>query len=432
MRRAFKMMDCTKQGSYQSSTFERSLTNPLITNFTLSSTEHIIHWYNFCLDKDEHWLWMQSHKLHQHLCAFHCYKSSYASKRPEVRMWTSLKSHHYTSQQRSFHHLPINGTLLRVPTGNQPSLFPYPLFIARHNQHLPHFLEELLAAYSIVSSVDSMPELKLISKYQIVFIAFPSVAENLILNPQTWHGNIVKMVKETIQHYFDIELVIKGAETFLEIRRGLKSPFLCFDHIFYNTRAAQRPESYTHWLYSNVAGERLQKIIHMKLQSPTFAQFSPEAYSKIVMIQRNTTRRICQAETIAVELQRTFGVKVSIVLFEHLSALQQAQLMHRSSIVIAAHGASLSNIIFMRRGSILIELSPYLCSGEGYFGALAKFLGLHYFHLSGIQKEINRSSKVQPRNGCSKIHRNRDIHLNIEELLLVFHTAMNYLNNDNK
>ncbi|GJD08513.1 hypothetical protein Gasu2_28100 [Galdieria sulphuraria] len=346
-------------------------------------------------------------------------------------MWASLKSRHYTSLQRSIHHLPTNDTLLSIQTRNNPLLFPYPLFIARHNQHLPHFLEELLAAYSIVSSVTSMPELKLISKHKIVFVAFPNVSEKLVLNPQTWHGNIVLIVKETVQRYFGIELVIKGAETFLEMRRALKSPFLCFEHIFYNTRAAQRPESYTHWLYSNDASERLQKVIHMKLKKPSFAQLSPEPLSKIIMIQRNTTRRIRRAEIMTKELEKVFGVKVSIILFEYLSALQQAQLMHRVSIVIAAHGASLSNIIFMKRGSVLIELSPSLCSGEGYFGALAKFLGLTYFHISGMHQESNETNQLSPRNGCSKVYRYKDIDIEMEKLLQVVSAAINYISESN-
>lgn len=104
--------------------------------------------------------------------------------------------------------------------------------------------------------------------------------------------------------------------------------------------------------------------------------------------------------------------------------------MHRASIVIAAHGASLSNIIFMRRGSVLIELSPYLCSGEGYFGALAKLLKLHYFHLSGIQQDKGKESGIIPRNGCSKMYRNADIYIDMENLSQVITTAMKYVNKE--
>lgn len=146
MKRTFKFIDCTKQDSYYSSVFERSLVNPLVENSTLKSTEHIIHWYRFCLHKDEHWLWIQSLKLQQNLCGFHSYKSSYASMRPEIRMWTLLKSQHDTAMQRSIHHLQSNDTLWSIRTKQSTPLFQYPLFIARHNQHLPvssikHFVE---------------------------------------------------------------------------------------------------------------------------------------------------------------------------------------------------------------------------------------------------------------------------------------------------
>jgi hypothetical protein len=168
-----------------------------------------------------------------------------------------------------------------------------------------------------------MPEMQLVSKLKIVFVAFPNISEKLLLNPLTWHGHVVLIVKETVQLYFGIEVVIKGRETFSKLYKDLKCPFLCFQHVFYNTRAAQRPESYTHWLYSNGTGKRLQNVIHKRLQSRHFGGLHTRTSPRIIMVQRNTTRRICQAEKIVRILESTYGVKIPIVLFEHLSFLQQ-------------------------------------------------------------------------------------------------------------
>eukprot|EP00871_Galdieria_phlegrea_P000696 jgi/Galph1/1627/GphlegSOOS_G304.1 len=402
--------------SFHSSTFERSLINPLTSNISFRSTEHIIHWMNFCMNKKKDWMWVQSQELKVNKCILHVWRSSYTSNRPEVRMW-SLGNHQISKLERTLYHVEDNATTLHESKNNYFQTFPYPVFFARHDQHIPHFLEDLLSAYSLACGVKRMSELQSVQRY--VFIIFPHVSEKLLLNRKTWHGNIILLVKETVKQCCGIQMITKGAESMASAIQKLGSEdLLCYKHLFYNTRAAQRPESYTQWLYSDKDAHMLQQVLNNKLKTNKLADFIYlRKYPKMIMIQREKSRRIANAEEIVYALKRDFNVELVVLFFEHMSVNEQVNIMHKASLVISAHGAALSNIVFMKKGSILVELSPYLCSGEGYFGALAKLLGLRYFHLSGNNPNVDSADPyISPRNGCEKIYRYADIHVPLDKL----------------
>eukprot|EP00181_Compsopogon_caeruleus_P006627 CAMPEP_0184684790 /NCGR_PEP_ID=MMETSP0312-20130426/16717_1 /TAXON_ID=31354 /ORGANISM="Compsopogon coeruleus, Strain SAG 36.94" /LENGTH=106 /DNA_ID=CAMNT_0027138343 /DNA_START=142 /DNA_END=458 /DNA_ORIENTATION=- len=45
--------------------------------------------------------------------------------------------------------------------------------------------------------------------------------------------------------------------------------------------------------------------------------------------------------------------------FDSLSFNEQAEIMQRADIVLSAHGAELTNAIFLREGSVVIEMAPF-------------------------------------------------------------------------
>jgi capsular polysaccharide biosynthesis protein len=62
---------------------------------------------------------------------------------------------------------------------------------------------------------------------------------------------------------------------------------------------------------------------------------------------------------------------------------EQVTKFHRADIVIGIHGAGLTNALYMKPGSVLIEALPYFDSRHvplvGIFARLANIVGLHHY-----------------------------------------------------
>lgn len=69
----------------------------------------------------------------------------------------------------------------------------------------------------------------------------------------------------------------------------------------------------------------------------------------------------------------------SVTYFEKKTFHQQARLMRNADIVITIHGAAMTNIVFLKPCSIVIEVFPWVYHSPDYYGGLAKRAGLlHY------------------------------------------------------
>jgi capsular polysaccharide biosynthesis protein len=62
---------------------------------------------------------------------------------------------------------------------------------------------------------------------------------------------------------------------------------------------------------------------------------------------------------------------------EGKSLLEQFEIFHNADIVIAQHGAALSNLLFMRRNTRVIEIGPLRYGGR-QFSVLSRTMGLDY------------------------------------------------------
>lgn len=75
---------------------------------------------------------------------------------------------------------------------------------------------------------------------------------------------------------------------------------------------------------------------------------------RIFMSRKNATiRRIINEQTVF-ELLEPLGFEK--VFMEKLSVIEQAELIHESEIIVGIHGAALTNIVFARKGTLIIEL----------------------------------------------------------------------------
>jgi hypothetical protein len=122
---------------------------------------------------------------------------------------------------------------------------------------------------------------------------------------------------------------------------------------------------------------------------------SGSIFPEITILQRKSTRQIRNLpntkKTIAqfhqafISSSRAHGKCVhsrnyssKVVSFEDLSFLEQASIMERTDILIAAHGAAEANSVFMRPCSVVLEIFPYGSRPEYYFNSF--FQALQILH----------------------------------------------------
>ncbi|GAQ80674.1 Glycosyltransferase family 61 protein [Klebsormidium nitens] len=78
----------------------------------------------------------------------------------------------------------------------------------------------------------------------------------------------------------------------------------------------------------------------------------------LCMVQRQTTRRLTNYDALrAVALNA--GFKVSDVVFENLAPRESVRTMRACDSLVGVHGAGLSNTLFMRPGSVLLQIIPF-------------------------------------------------------------------------
>ena len=85
-------------------------------------------------------------------------------------------------------------------------------------------------------------------------------------------------------------------------------------------------------------------------------------------------RYLSNHKEIAKSLQKKFGNKFINICLENLPLFYQYYLFSNAKLVIAQHGASLSNVIFMKKKSCVIEIIPEdkIIEGEDTFENLSK------------------------------------------------------------
>lgn len=119
----------------------------------------------------------------------------------------------------------------------------------------------------------------------------------------------------------------------------------------------------------------------------------------ILIIQRLGSRKIIQLDSI-LSAGKAAGYQIKTAIFERIEFSQQIRLVSCSKILICAHGAATTHVIFMRESSIIVELYPHEVRSISYpihgnlnfRGKLIEGLNIHnpdvetniYGHLSKI------------------------------------------------
>jgi len=153
-------------------------------------------------------------------------------------------------------------------------------------------------------------------------------------------------------------------------------------HLFVpKTFAMYNPQRWVHHWFKNT---------YLKVD---IGDLNLEKYSKRIYVSRNDApaRRVSnEAELVNILKKYNF----EILRLSELSFLEQARIFNNASIVVAPHGAGLSNIVFCQPKTKIIEIFPKRWMAPCFF-ALANAVGGEYKHI--VADELSPSTDGNPQ-----------------------------------
>lgn len=113
--------------------------------------------------------------------------------------------------------------------------------------------------------------------------------------------------------------------------------------------------------------------------------------------------------------------------FEAAKFLEQVAILASTDILIGPHGAGLTNVLFMKPQSVLIELIPNGWADPGYRN-LAIFSGKVYMFWQQTNQSLSESLVI--RDGAIKnLGRSNNFHVNAGEVVSILKAAVNIVSN---
>ena len=266
--------------------------------------------------------------------------------------------------------------------------------------HQPHFAEYFFFYVSVIT------EMAHSSRHcqHIYFSVLEDITEfwnDVLRGKSTWVTQLIEVMRRPLGDFlisdndayrFGIKIFDSGAEDLRE-RTGV--------WFLHPSDAA--------WLTSNVLN--IDICTHFRI---------PLTSIRAVVLQRQNYRSILNLPEIEMEIStippRAGGIAVSTVFFDSMSFKEQAEAMLTADLLISVHGAGMTNIVFMKPCSVVIEVLPFGFVGPGkdhllrlggYFGALAHgsdLIFLQYMESKG--NSILDKSASFPGNGrqCREVY----------------------------
>ena len=132
-----------------------------------------------------------------------------------------------------------------------------------------------------------------------------------------------------------------------------------------------------------------------KYAKPILYQPSSKRPISITLLQRDGPRRFVHPSTILRRIHNRYGSSVSVQLhYTNGSFSSQVRLLAESDLVVSAHGAGQTNIMFLRPMSAFVECNPPYFHGTTFIN-IANIIRVQYFSVT-TYNETYMSSKAKP------------------------------------
>ncbi|MCX6823038.1 MAG: glycosyltransferase family 61 protein [candidate division SR1 bacterium] len=145
------------------------------------------------------------------------------------------------------------------------------------------------------------------------------------------------------------------------------------------------------------------------LKNTFLEDHKPKKTGKRLYISRITNRKVINDEEISSYLHKFGFIKYDSL--DNLSIKEQAELFNSAEIIIGIHGAALTNAVFCKEGTKIIEIF-HEKTVRGHYYCIANACELDYYYLLGKSIKDNR-----------KMEMDRDMYIPIEKIIKTLELA---------
>ena len=193
-------------------------------------------------------------------------------------------------------------------------------------------------------------------------------------NPHPWGAQLVDRMK-------------------CEIHKAERTPNGTWMYPNSTTMWREIPFQEEYWLDGQADAEALRHLV--------FPELNPRPQQlHIGILERLGTRKFTNTTLLVNAIKQAFGggVKVHVQAFEKLSFQEQAEWFATKHIIVAVHGAALTNSVFLQPNTTVIQLFPLDYYFTGYFESLiAKAGGINMDWYAGNKSTALDVHKEMPR-----------------------------------
>ena len=204
------------------------------------------------------------------------------------------------------------------------------------------------------------------------------------------------------------------------ILRGIEISFTFLDEGFYSFENSSIPEFFSINKSIKVIKFFLEKII----ENVKVKEFNPKIY-----IRREDTnyRKILNEADLISKLREK---KFSIINPHHFEILEQMKIFSNAEVIITPHGSNMTNIIFCKKGTKILEISPqlnnlYEQNISKRYENIADNLNLEFQTIRADSVDVIKHSEISTKYIHPKILKNSNYYKN---MILKLSKIENYFN----
>ena len=202
--------------------------------------------------------------------------------------------------------------------------------------------------------------------------------------------------------------------------RGIEISFTYLDDGFYNFNNSYIPEFFN----VNKSIKILKIFLEKVLMNVKVPQFKPKIY-----IRREDAyyRKVLNEADLISKLRKH---DFEIINPQHFEILEQMKIFSNAEVIISPHGSNMSNLIFCRKGTKIIEISPELNNSfeqniTRRYKDIADIFNLEFQTIKADSVEVSKHSELSKKYIHPKILKNSNYYKN---MILKLSEIENYLN----
>jgi len=202
--------------------------------------------------------------------------------------------------------------------------------------------------------------------------------------------------------------------------RGIETSFIFLDEDFYNFNNSTIPEFFN----VNKSIKILKFFLEQILTNVKVPEFKPKIY---IRREDANYRKILNEADLITKLRKQ---EFEIINPQHFEILEQMKIFSNAEVIMTPHGSNMSNIVFCKAGTKIIEISPelnnmYEQNISKRYKNIADNLNLEFQTIRADSVEVVKHSKLSTKYIHPKILKNSNYYKN---MILKLSEIENYLN----